>query len=100
MASDIIIPGADRAEDCVFMMEEHPVLQCEWQPPEDIPGGSPPVEYPPGVPEEEPFVPETEPPKPPEEIPREKATMNYDNLSQFSPAWNNNKWRIFAYVRG
>jgi hypothetical protein len=41
----------------------------EWQPPGDVPPEPPPVEFPPGTPEEEPFNPEVEPPPAPEEIP-------------------------------
>lgn len=49
-------------------------FHCEWRPPDDVPSGPPPVEFPPGTPEEEPFIPEVEPPLPPQEIPDEPET--------------------------
>jgi len=44
------------------------LVSMEWQPPDDIPGETPPSEFPPEPPEQEPPVPEEVPP-PPKEIP-------------------------------
>lgn len=95
----------DGQSDCIrhnaLTSGQRPVISCEWQPPEDIPEESPPVEYPPGAPEEEPFVPETEPPPPPEEIPRETKSLNNDKFFRLLPGRNNNiNQEVNNYVRG
>ena len=71
----------------VLLPRENPVLRCEWRPPEDVPIESPPVEYPPGMPEEEPFIPEAEPLPPPVEVPREKSPVTNHNC--FIPGFVN-----------
>ena len=86
---------------CARPPVKNPAIYCEWRPPEDVPMESPPAEYPPGIPEEEPFVPETEPPPPPEEIPRETAALNKDIFSRHTLARNNNiHLEVNNYVRG
>ena len=75
----------------------NPVLHCEWRPPDDVPIGPPPVEFPPDTPEEEPFIPEVEPPPPPDEKPQEKEPVTTSPV--FTGTTNTFKPEGFYHVR-
>ncbi|OGT66238.1 MAG: hypothetical protein A2W69_05165 [Gammaproteobacteria bacterium RIFCSPLOWO2_02_47_7] len=76
----------------------NPVLHCEWRPPpDDVPIGPPPVEFPPDTPEEEPFIPEVEPPPPPDEKPQEKESVTTSPV--FTGTTNTFKPEGFYHVR-